>query len=128
MSGKKIFEIKENEERENNIRILYEYSKKQEGKDCIVAKYQEKNNNYNEIKNKVYLKLQKERIIEKINNEIGNYECKLGGNSGNYEMTIFTIKTDLNINSSNIYTKLKNLINILNKNLKNFKIKELQGV
>ena len=50
-------------------------------------------------------------------------------NSGNYEMTIFTIKTGLNIiYSENVYEKLKDLVTTLEQCLKNVKINKLQGI
>ena len=138
MIGKKAHDVHNNEKRPENIKFIYEYSdlefNKMKNKDtanwqnCIIAKYQEKNKDYNIQKKEVYKELERKGIIEKIKQKIKKYEINPGGNSGNYEMTIFTIKTDLNIYSENVYEELKELVTTLGQCMKNVKIDKLQGI
>lgn len=138
MIGKKTHYVRNNESRKENIKMIYEYSDIEYNKvkdksvntwdTCIIAKYQEKNKDYNVKKKEIFDKLKTEGIIEEIQHQLKDYEVKSGGNSGNYEMTIFTIKTGLNIYSENVYEKLKFIIEVLKQSLKNVKISELQGI
>ena len=135
MIGKKTYNVHNNESRPENIKFIYEYSDLEFNKvkdtanweNCIIAKYQEKNKNYNTQKKEVYKELENKGIIEKINKKI-KYSINQGGNSGNYEITIFTIQTDLNIYSENVYEELKDLVTTLGQCLKNVKINKLQGI
>ena len=135
MIGKKKYNVHNNESRPEKIKFIYEYSDFDFNKvkdtvnwdSCIIAKYQEKNKNYNTQKNEIYKELENHGIIEEIKKNI-KYPINPGGNPGNYEITIFTIQTDLKVYSENVYEELKELVTTLEQCMNNVKIYKLQGI
>lgn len=131
MIGKKSLKVEENKNREENIRFIYEFNNEKytnKEDNCIEVKYQIKNKDYNTQKKNIFNRLEQQKAIDEIKEVIGDYELKIGGNSGNYEITIFTIKTGLTIDSDKIYKKLRELLESLVKSLKEIKITELEGI
>lgn len=144
MIGKKAFEVKENKNRAGEIRYIYEFNNNKyidNNENCIEIKYQIKNKAYNEDKKKIYKRLEDEGKIEQIQKAIDyclktegetskkqkdSYKVKEGGNSGNYEITVFTIITELNKDSDKVLEKLQKLLQAIAQNIKNIKITELK--